>query len=76
MQSFYIGDCVQVLDSVLGSEFVGTVGIVVAIERRRTVSAVQIVECEVEFRGKVRRRFVGFQLKRVEYSDHPNHDPE
>jgi hypothetical protein len=36
---------------------------------------VQIVECEVEFGSKVRRRFVGFQLKRVEYSDHPNHDP-
>jgi hypothetical protein len=72
MESFNIGDCVRVLDSVLGSEFVGRVGIVVAIERRRTAAAMQIVECVVEFDEKVRRRFVGFQLKLVERSAHSN----
>src|SRR5688572_16720959 len=71
-QDFNIGDYVRVLDSVLGSEFVGSVGIVTAIERWGTASAVRMLECEVEFGGKVRRRFVASQLERVESSG-PNH---
>ena len=68
MTQFNIGDCVRVRDNVMGSEFIGSVGIVVAIEQRRTAAAVQIVECEVEFAGKVRRRFIGFQLQRLDFS--------
>jgi len=71
-QDFNIGDCVRVLDSVLGSEFVGNVGIVTAIERWGTASPVRMLECEVAFGGKVRRRFVASQLERVESSDCPN----
>jgi VWFA-related protein len=72
-QDFNIGDRVRVLDRVLGSEFAGSVGIVVAIEARGTASPVRTLEYEVEFSGKVRRRFVGFQLKHAGSSGHLNH---
>ena len=58
-----IGDRVRVSET-LQSEYAGVTGVIVAIEQRQA-GVPNLAECEVEFKDRVRRRFLGFQLTRL-----------
>ena len=58
-----IGDRVRVSETLL-TGYAGVTGVIVAIEQRQA-GVLNLAECEVEFKDRVRERFLGFQLTRL-----------